>query len=284
MYPFSSLFIFGILLLSQCGAQKEEQNPYSFPKAYSLDKVQKMDLSDDLEEISGLEWIDETTIWAIEDESSIIYSLDAATGKKFKKQKFAKNKDIEDLMVYDGEAWVLQSNGNIYQVAAPLTEYSNTLLHTFPVQEKRDFEAIIKAQNEPVIWIFCKVCSWDKDSSRSSVFSFNLDRGEFDSIPAFVLRNEQLQPLLQNDDFQKVKMQASAIAFHPLEKVYYLLSSSDHWLMILDLDMNPKEFHRLSPSLFKQPEGITFANDGTLFISNEARNGIANILKIPYQR
>lgn len=283
MNQISNISIFCFLLLSQCYGQDRRTDYYSFPSHYSLENVKKFNLSNDLEEISGLEWINEQTLWAIEDESSIIFELNPNTGKITDKQKFAKNKDIEDLMILENDAWVLQSNGNLYQVEEPLTEYSNTTIHKFPIQEKRDFEALIKSPDQSLIWIFCKVCSWDKNSNKSSVFAFNLESMSFEEEANFILENEQLEPLLKEDDFKKVKMQPSAIAFHPIEKNYYLLSSSDHWVMVLDQEFNPISFHHLNPALFKQPEGITFSKDGTLFISNEARDGRPNILIFPYQ-
>ena len=247
-----------------------------------MEQMVKINLSQDLEEISGLEWINETALWAIEDESSIIFEINSKTGKIIRKQKFAKNKDIEDILMVEEEAWVLQSNGNIYQVENPFTEYSNTTIHDFGIKGKRDFEAIIKVKNEPEILIFCKVCSWDKNSSQASVYSFNLDSMAFDEKAFFVLENKQLKDILKEEDFKEVKMQPSAIALHPIENRYYMLSSSDKWLMVLDKELKPLGFYHLNPRFFKQPEGITFGQDGTMFISNEANDGNPNLLIFQY--
>lgn len=279
----SNISIFCLLLISQCYSQSYDSKYYSFPDSYPMEEMKKINLTDDMEEISGLEWIDEKTLWAIEDESSLIFELNAESGKITRKKKFAKNKDIEDILFYEDKAWVLQSNGNIYEVSNPLTEYSNTEMHEFPIKKKRDFEAIIKPKNEPEIWIFCKVCSWDENSNRSSIFSFNLESKEFKEDAKRVLENEQLAEIMEGEDFKKVKMQPSAIALHPFENQYYLLSSSDHWLMVLDPEMTPKAFYHLNPKLFKQPEGITFSPDGNMFISNEAVDGKPNFLYFPYR-
>ena len=79
-----------------------------------MENMEKIILSDNLEEVSGLEWIAEEKLWAIEDESSVIFEVENKRGKITNRQKFAKNKDIEDILELDGDAWVLQSNGNLY--------------------------------------------------------------------------------------------------------------------------------------------------------------------------
>lgn len=271
-----------LLLICQCTAQKKDLEPIPFPSAYSLEQMEKVNLSDELEEISGLEWIDSETLWAIEDESSIIYQLDPMSGKRKKKFKFAKNKDIEDILFIDGTAWVLRSNGNLYEVENPFSEYSQTTIHEFPIHDKRDFESLIKPEGKDAIWIFCKVCSWDENASQASVYEFDLLSKTFKEDAVIQIKNESLTELVSKEDAQKVKIQPSAIAFHPIEKKYYLLSSSDHWLMKLDENFNPVEFFHLPRDIFKQPEGISFADDGTLFISNEARNGKPNFLIFPF--
>lgn len=283
MNHISNLSLFSFLLFSQCYTQSNGTDSYTFPSNYSLQEMRKINLSKELEEISGLEWVNEDELWAIEDESSIIYVLNPKNGEITGMQKFAKNEDIEDIMLHDGIAWALQSNGDIYQIDHPLMGNSNTTIHDFPKNGKNDFEAIIKSNTEPVLWIFCKSCNSDKNSKVSSVFSFNLNSTEFESTAKRVLKNDQLKSILPEKDFENIKMQPSAIAYHPIEQKYYLLSSSDNWLMVLDQELVPKEFHKLNPDIFKQPEGITFSPDGTLLVSNEARGGKPNLLIFPYE-
>jgi len=42
--------------------------------------------------------------------------------------------------------------------------------------------------------------------------------------------------------------------------------------------------YRLDPQLYNQPEGMTFAPNGDLYISNEGGEGIATILKFVYKK
>lgn len=273
------LFLFIFSCQSKTGNSPEK---FSLPKGYSISNVKKIILNQDLDEVSGLSWY-QKSMYAIEDESSIIFLLDPENGKILKKQKFEKNKDIEDLLIRNDTAWVLRSNGNIYRVANFFTDSSSTLITDFPRKERRDFEAIAAQPNEPILYIFCKVCKWDESPEKASVFRFSIESMEFDTEPYQIIHQSQLKELLPKK-WMEVKMQPSAAAFHPLTDELYLISSTGKWLMTLDSELKPRSFHRLNPSLFKQPEGLTFNDSGNLYISNEAANGAANWLLFPYQK
>ena len=69
-----------------------------------------------------------------------------------------------------------------------------------------------------------------------------------------------------------------------IKKQLYILSGVNKLLVTAGMDGIIKEAFILNPSLFKQPEGICFANNGDMYISNEAGDlGSADILLFPYQ-
>lgn len=274
----------GILvgLFASCQLKESHIDQFTFPQHYDLKKVQKVFLPDELEEVSGLEWTKNNELWAIEDESSIIYHISPETGKILKKQKFFKNRDIEDLAVVGNSAWVLQSNGTLYQVEHPFSKNTATRNFPFPLKGKKDIEAIVTIGTEPSLLIFCKACSWDKGPSQASVYKFDLIKKNFDPEPFMVLKKEELPESIKGIFFNSLKIQPSAAAIHPLDGSLYLISSSGKWLMILNQKGKIQEVHPLDPFLFKQPEGITFDPSGNLYISNEAKDGRPNLLKFPY--
>ncbi|MEN2281031.1 SdiA-regulated domain-containing protein [Algoriphagus sp. SE2] len=282
MNHISIISLFSFFVLSQCYPKTEGSFSYSFPDRYSLEEMEKVNLPKKLEEISGIEWISENKLWAIEDESSVIYVLNPNTAEITTTQKFAKNADIEEIMVYNNDAWALKSNGDIYQISNPFRDSMKSIMYNFPGKGKNDFEAMIKSNTGPNIWIFCKDCNSDKGNEVASVYSFNLESMSFDNKPKKVLNATDLKSILNEKELKNIRIKPSAIAYHPIEHHFYLLSSSDNWLMVLDQQLTPKEFYKLDPAIFKQAEGITFSPDGTLFISNEARGGKPTLLSFPY--
>lgn len=279
-YPI--LLLVSVFFYSCDQKPEKELLAFSLPQGYSLDEMERILLPDELDEISGIAW-HENELLTIEDESSIIFRIDPKTGEILKKRKFEKNRDVEDILVRNDTAWVLRSNGNLYQVINFREKDSQTEIFEFPINESRDLEAFVTNVSEPFIWIFCKVCEWDEGPEKASFFRFDLTTMKFDPQPAGTIEKEQFKTFLSEKELKNLKIQPSAAAIHPLTKEYYMLSSTGKWLMTLDKSMKPTAVHLLNGKLFKQPEGITFAPDGTLFISNEAADGRANLLIFSYR-
>ena len=71
---------------------------------------------------------------------------------------------------------------------------------------------------------------------------------------------------------------------HPLTAEIYIISHRGSLLVILKPDGKLRDAILLNERFFHQPEGITFAPNGDLYISNEAVDKKANILKFGYRR
>ena len=55
-------------------------------------------------------------------------------------------------------------------------------------------------------------------------------------------------------------------------------------MLVLNRDNTIQYITQLNTEVLKQPEGLTFLADGTMYISDEGRDGRANILKFNYNR
>ncbi|MBK7408618.1 MAG: SdiA-regulated domain-containing protein [Saprospirales bacterium] len=75
----------------------------------------------------------------------------------------------------------------------------------------------------------------------------------------------------------------SALAIHPLTGHLYLLSSVGKLLVVLDRETGAIIYvQKLKKSVHPQPEGICFDPDGTMYISNEGKDGNGLIHKFAY--
>ena len=64
----------------------------------------------------------------------------------------------------------------------------------------------------------------------------------------------------------------------------YIVASVGKLLVVADKNGKVEQVFRLDPVMYNQPEGMTFAPNGDLYISNEGGEGIATILKFIYKK
>jgi len=83
---------------------------------------------------------------------------------------------------------------------------------------------------------------------------------------------------------REVDFRPSGIAVHPKTKDFYLISSADKMLIVLNREGDIVAVEKLNEKIFKQPEGICFDPEGDLFISNEKNGGRANIVRFDYKQ
>jgi hypothetical protein len=81
-----------------------------------------------------------------------------------------------------------------------------------------------------------------------------------------------------------IKMRISAIGIHPLTQELYILSASDHALFVFDPSGKIRHIEKLNDKVFNKAEGITFAENGDMFITNEAQDKKPTLLKFTYNK
>ena len=127
--------------------------------------------------------------------------------------------------------------------------------------------------------LLCKNCKTD-DNKSVSAFAFYPDSIGFDNKPLFTINAVSVQQLAPR---KTVKLQPSAAAIHPVLQKLFILSSASHQLVIADLNGKVESVVELSRKLFPQPEGLTFKQNGDMFIANESITSRATLLKFAYK-
>jgi hypothetical protein len=270
------------LLFFSCQAlgDKQEKN-YTSPQGYQLSKPERFKVRESLQEISGLVYNgDESNFIANNDEQGKLFRVGLRTTSAYPSWKFGKGGDYEEL-VYTGKDWiVLKSNGTLYQVLHMFTDTTESTAHHFPIRGKREFEAAYYDAGKNAIQVICKNCEEDKGQKATSVYTFRVDSMRYDSAAAWRFQNGDIPGL---KDSPSKHFRPSGAAVHPIEKRVYIVASINRLLVITDLDGKVIESHPLPRRHFSQPEGITFAPNGDMYISNEGdEENTADILKFKY--
>jgi uncharacterized protein YjiK len=236
-----------------------------------------------LNEISGLAYYKKNeSLLAISDskEKIIEINLRKEKLKDFTSNVMPSGQDGEDLVLLDSTVYVLASKGIIRSFPVNAHEDSVVQSYSMGLPGKNDFETLYYDSLAKSLILLCKTCETDKDKHKKSAYRFDLDGKKFDSAVYYTISTQSVKDFLKDTD---ADFKPSAAAIHPVEKRLYILSSAGQLLVIADLEGNILEAYKLHPDLYPQAEGIAFAPDGTMYISNEGKFGKPFLLKFPYR-
>ena len=252
-------------------------NSYVPPAAYDIPKT--WNLPAELNEISGLAWIDDNTFACVQDEDGIIFIFDTETSKITQAFKFAEAGDYEGIAINGKDAFVMRSDGHLYEIKNYASDD----------REIAEFQTLFSSKNNIESLTFDsdhqRLLTTPKDEDLAgrtfkNIYEVSLDQKTMVKTPvaSIDLTHEKLKP------FEEKKIEKtfspSDIAIHPKTKDIYILEGKKPKLMIMNAEGTIIKVHELNKDLFAQPEGITFSNDGRLFISNEAKDMQANIMEV----
>ena len=273
---------------------KEVDKKYKFK--YDLEKPDvTCRLGKSLLEISALSY-DESkeNLLAVNDEKAMVYRLNARTGDVLSKFDFGDKGDYEGIEIVGDKVYVLKANGDVFETEVgsdkPAKKYKS------PLTAQNDVEGLGYNPLTNKLILACKgspnIEGHVKLKSTKAFYSFDLKSKTLDPTPAFSISDESLfsffdkLPKRKKSVSREKKLLSrlksfspSGIAYHPIEKVYYIISSVGKLLLVVDEKGKTHSINFLEEDLFLQPEGICIAKNGDLFISNEGRSLVANILK-----
>lgn len=275
------LFVLGTLgILSVLGFMLLNQTDHS-ESLSDITIQQKWELPKDLNEISGIAWLNDETIASVQDEDGVIFIYDLKSNKVVDRIEFAGNGDYEGIAINGDNAYVMRSDGVIYEVLRFRESGKKISSFNTGFSSKNNVESLTyDAQNSSLI-----AAPKDRDQSDDfkGLYQIPLDSKMMNAQPSIKIN--------MNDgafkDYKKKKayktFSPSDVAIHPKTGEYYVLEGKNPKLVILDKDGTITKVHVLDKKIFEQPEGITFSPDGTLYISNEAGNKPANIMEVAFK-
>ena len=298
-----SLFLFMTILLSSCSSQpalyEKKISTKQLHLQYNLDHPNlTLNLSKELMEISALSYdINTKNLLAVNDEKAKIYFLDIQSGKIQQEYSFGKKGDYEGIELIDNLIYIVKSNGHIFSFNMDSKTMSD--VYKTPLSTNNDIEGLGYYKNRNELILACKAApNLDKQpvpKHTKAFYTFNLDKNELNLDPLFIITDEELKQFFKNrpqqEESKKTKQKfekrlksfsPSAIAQHPINSYFYILSSVGKLLIVADERGRIKDVQFLNPDLFAQPEGICFHPDGTMYISNEGRSLVAKIFRFNY--
>lgn len=281
---FFLVFVCATLLGSGCNQKTASSS--SSDADYQLDKPVVTPLGNVLKEISGICYYNkngDSALLAIVDSKEQVFKLDMKIPQLVDyTNKVILAKDPEDVVMVDSSIYVLLSNGEINELPDKAKDTMGLKSYVLPLPGKNDFETIYYDPLAKGLIMLCKSCEHEKKAGIRTSYRFDLATKTFDTSEYYIIEKDAVKEMLQDAN---AKFDPSAAAIHPINKRLYILSSAGNLLVVTDTKGTVMEAYKLSPYDFPQAEGIAFAPNGDMYISNEGKNGaVPTLLYFPYRQ
>lgn len=250
-----------------------------------------------LQEVSGLTDIDSQYIACVQDEKGIIFIYDINAQRIAREIVFGEDGDYEGITRVGKTFWILRSDGNLLEVTGSLNGKPKTTLHETMIPATNN-EALCYDQVNHRLLIGCKSKPGKGKAFNDIrvIYGFDLNQNKMLANPVYQFSVSETIKLgkdlgiefptkIKKKTNQRVtnfKFGISGIGIHPITKDLYVLSAVDYLLLIYDNNGAFKLMKQLSPNTYKQAEGITFLENGDLFISNEGQDKIPMLYYYEY--
>lgn len=264
---------------------------------YELDlPVRTLALPGILQEVSAVSYVDSNRVGIVQDEQGTIFFCSIIDGHIISQINFASRGDFEGMVIFDDEAWVLRSDGDLYQVSG-LSQSQPVIrkVETF-LKRKDDTEGLAYDVSGRQLLVGLKEppkLGGDRRIDKRAVFAYQLDRNLMSSSPFLLLDMAELKRVYRSqvsgdkpelfDAQRKKDFQLSDLAIHPITGHIYHIAAKGQLLVVSDRSGQIYFVRDLPKEIFSQPEGISFDAHGNMLIVNEGKGSNGTLLEFKYQ-
>lgn len=235
-----------------------------------FEQLDRWELPSQLREISGLVWLEDNKLAAVQDEDGIIFIYDLIQRKVVEEIPFGPSGDYEGIAISGTTAYVLRSDGAIIEIADYKGSNRKTTTYNTPFSEENNMETLFFDAVNNQLLIAPKDSDF-KNKGQKGIYAFNLKNNELNTVPIFsIAMTDAVLKSFVDKDLENT-FRPSDLAIHPITGEIYILEGANPKLMIMDRTGKLKKVHALPKNQFLQPEGITFSPDGKLYISSEGK-------------
>ena len=281
----SLVLITGLLFNYSCNDKPESKKEEDGPKPVSLQStnydllkpVKSWALSDSLAEISGITFLKNERLIAIEDIHPILYEIKIGdtTGSVINKLEFRETDkekfDFEDLATIGDTVYALWSHGAIFKIIKQKQKFNSERTKTW-LKKENNTEGLAFDPLSGNLLVACKDdagLEGEKKTTRA-IYEFDIKADSLRPDPFMLIKKSDFE----NVAGEKIDFYPAAIAVHPITHDIFIISTKDtKCIAQFTHDGKLKAFDYLEKEMLPQPEGICFDAQGNLYISTEARHG-----------
>lgn len=259
----------GLLVLAATFAVVLHERNENYQKTVS-DKVkigQTWELPGELKEISGIAFLDDERLAGVQDEQGKIFIYNLSSEKIEKQIDFAGKGDYEGIAIDGNTAYVVKSDGILYEIRNFMSSPEIEQYETF-LDADNNVEGLFFDRQQKRLWLAPK--EEDPNSNDyKGIYAFDLQQKQLIKDPVFKLTFEGKAMEDVRDEDVEDRFYPSEINRNPSSGEVVLLEGMNSKLLLLDASGKVKKLYVLDRKLFPQPEGLAFDSKGNLYISNE---------------
>ncbi|MEO1170635.1 MAG: SdiA-regulated domain-containing protein, partial [Myxococcota bacterium] len=181
---------------------------------------------------------------------------------------------------------VARSDGQLFRIRQGKTEEVETFL-----DYEYDVEGLALDGARSRLLVACKGQAGPGKAFKGQrgIYAITLPTFEWQETPAYLVTFKDLKKFIRDVDVEEMKgndakhFAPSGVAVTPDDQHIYVISSVGRMLVVLSVRGEIEAVVRLPRKVHRQPEGIAFDSHGSLYISNEGRDGAGTILRFDPQ-
>ncbi|WP_276495734.1 PepSY-like domain-containing protein [Pontibacter litorisediminis] len=262
-------------LIHAIGGSDANANAFAKPEA-------SWELPAELREVSGIALLPGERMACVQDEKGIIFIYNLESQKLEEQYPFGGPGDYEGLAVDGSTAYVLRSDGTVFEVRDFMSQKPQVRQFKSVLAGSQNTEglALDKANNR--LLLACK--GHDKALGQNKgIYEISLENGKMNPDPVITIPLAQ-EPLQASSGKSKKDgydvLQPSSLEIHPQTGVYYMLDAVNNRIMVLKENGSISSVVPLDKKALRQAEGLAFADNGDAYIASEgSKKGKAVILK-----
>ncbi|MCB0520090.1 MAG: SdiA-regulated domain-containing protein [Saprospiraceae bacterium] len=254
----------------------------TFPTQTNFKNPSKVcELPAELMEISGITDVDGKTVACVQDELGDVFIYDLENCTVIEQITFEGPGDFEGLTRVGNDMYALRSDGAMFKIVfnengKPDVQQIDTKIPAL------DNEGLCYDEKHNRLLLAPRRKYTDKAFEKSfrAIYAFDLATEKMMDKPALQISvSEVLELVERKKDIElfrkggtgevKFKFNIASIAAHPEKELYYLLISSEQFLLTVDGQGKPLDVLPLDNQMFPKPEGITFLDAKSLVVSSE---------------
>jgi len=233
-----------------------------------------------LDEISGLAMTADGRLFTHNDENSEVSQIDYRTGrivKRFNVGDKSMKGDFEGIAVAGDRFFLVTSKGDLYEFAEgdDGAEVPFRLIET-PLSSKQDVEGLCYDPQTDCLLLACKEDPGKGLGTVKAVYAYSLRTNRLEERPRFLVSLDRLAPITRDGRFNP-----SGIEYNPTSGTLFIVAAEGCAIAEISERGELLAYERLDHGIHRQAEGITFAPDNSMLISDEARGKTPTISIYP---